>query len=104
MNFKKELQKILEDLDCDQSTKEAANEIIEKLKDKGIGFCLVKIVKTVILKSTSPWDKITPYTEEISVPEGCFKEKVSDYQDPEPYYKYYFMSNNQKIECKIVWK
>lgn len=43
-------------------------------------------------------------TKEVYIPEGVTKEKVYDYQDPEPYYKYYYMSKKgNKKECKIKW-
>lgn len=46
----------------------------------------------------------TGVIREIELPEGVIKEKVYDYQDPAPYYKYYYISKKGKTkECKIKW-
>lgn len=62
-------------------------------------------MKTVKLKKTgNHWEQITATTEEIDVPEGCYKEKIEDYQDHAPYYKYFYTSKSGKTkECKIEW-
>lgn len=52
--------------------------------------------KTVILKVDNYIRK------EVFIPEGVIKEEVYDYQDPAPYYKYYYTSKKgNKKECKI---
>ena len=43
-------------------------------------------------------------TKEVDIPEGVVKEKVYDYQDPYPYYKYFYISKKgNRKECKIEW-
>jgi hypothetical protein len=42
--------------------------------------------------------------KEVNVPEGVIKEKVYDYQDPAPYFKYYYISKKgSRKPCKIKW-
>lgn len=49
--------------------------------------------------------EFTPYRiVEVEIPEGVIKEKVYDCQDPEPYYKYFYINKKgNKKECKIKW-
>jgi len=55
-------------------------------------------MKTVKLKREFVPDR----TVEVDVPNGCFKERVFDYQDPEPYYKYFYINKHGvKKECNI---
>lgn len=62
-------------------------------------------MKTVkLLRGDYFKNEITSTTEEVYVPEGCYKEKIEDYQDPKPYYKYYYTSKSgNKKECNIEW-
>ena len=42
--------------------------------------------------------------EEVEIPEGVTKEKIYDYQDPAPYYKYFYTSKKGiRKECEIKW-
>jgi len=41
---------------------------------------------------------------EIEVPEGVFKEEVTDYQDTKPYYKYFYINKKgNKKECEVKY-
>ena len=43
-------------------------------------------------------------TKEVNIPEGVIKEEIYDYQDPAPYYKYYYISKKgNRKPCKIKW-
>jgi hypothetical protein len=42
--------------------------------------------------------------KEVNIPKGVIKEKVYDYQDFAPYFKYYYISKKGKKKlCKIKW-
>jgi hypothetical protein len=57
-------------------------------------------MKTVKLKRERVPDRVV----EIEIPEGVTKEKVYDYQDPAPYYKYFYITKKgNKKECKVKW-
>lgn len=57
-------------------------------------------MKTVKLRK----EIFTGIIEEVEIPDGVTKEKIYDYQDPAPYYKYFYMSKKGiRKECEIKW-